>query len=158
MYKKILLGALLACCYIIPAVANDNGNNDLTPQDLSMVVSEAQTWKGTPYRYGGKGKGGVDCSHFVYEVYNQVVEDYSYRRAEDYPKDPDFFPTKSPKPGDLVVFPAVRGQSAHVGILTNVPESKFIGSQSSTGVKEASYAAGTYWGKRPYQIVSLFKD
>ncbi len=158
MYKKILLGALLACCYIIPAIANDNENNDLTPQDLNMVVSEAQTWKGTPYQYGGKGKGGVDCSHFVHAVYSQVVEDYGYRRAEEYPEDPDFFPTKSPKPGDLVVFPAVRGQSPHVGILTNVQDSKFIGSQSSTGVKEASFAADTYWGKRPHRVVSLFKD
>ncbi len=158
MYKKILIGVLLACCYVIPVMANDGENNDLTPEDLKTVVSKAQAWTGTPYRYGGKGKGGVDCSHFVHAVYGEVVENYGYRRAEDYPSDPAFAFTKSPKPGDLIVFPSVRGQSPHVGILTNVQESKFIGAQSSTGVKEASFAPNSYWGKRPHRLMSLFED
>jgi hypothetical protein len=52
----------------------------------------------------------------------------------------------------------VRGLSEHVGIITDVDATKFIGSQSSTGVREASFAPGTYWGKRPYKIVSLIPE
>jgi lipoprotein Spr len=42
-----------------------------------------------------------------------------------------------------------------MGIVTDVRGTKFIGAQSSTGVKETSFAPGTYWGKRPYTILSL---
>jgi cell wall-associated NlpC family hydrolase len=153
MYQKIAIAILLLCGYILPASAGDN--SELTTDDLHAVVATAKTWKGTPYRYGGKDKNGIDCSHFVYSVYNRVFEGISYRIAEDFPRSSDFNPTQSPHVGDTIYFPSVNGTSAHVGILTDVESRKFIGAQSSTGVKEASYAKGSYWGKRPYQILSL---
>jgi cell wall-associated NlpC family hydrolase len=153
MYQKIAIAILLLCGYILPASAGDSG--ELTTDDLHAVVATAKTWKGTPYRYGGKDRRGIDCSHFVYSVYNRVFEGISYRIAEDFPRSSDFNRTQSPHIGDTIYFPSVNGTSAHVGILTDVESRKFIGAQSSTGVKEASYAKGSYWGKRPYQILSL---
>ncbi len=158
MYKKVLLCALAIQSFILPATASSDGGNDLTSEDLTTIVTEAQSWKGTRYRYGGKDKNGIDCSHFVYQVYNRVFEGYGYRMATEYLQDSTFAPTKSPLVGDVIVFPSVRGLSAHVGILTDVEGTKFIGAQSSTGVKETSFAPGTYWGKRPYKIVSLLPD
>lgn len=160
MYQKILVYALVIGSSILPVSASTNTNieNELTSQDLNTVVNEAKSWRGTRYRYGGKDKNGIDCSHFVYAVYNRVFEGYDYRMASQYLNDSTFAPTKSPLVGDLIVFPSVKGLSAHVGILTDVDGSKFIGSQSSTGVKEASFAPGTYWGKRPYKIVSLLPE
>jgi hypothetical protein len=75
--------------------------------------------------------------------------------AEDYLDDHEFTRTSSPQPGDLIVFTAVNGLSAHVGIVTDPEQHKFIGAQSSTGVKEASYATNKYWGKRPYRFLTL---
>jgi cell wall-associated NlpC family hydrolase len=155
MYRKILLCALVVCATVLPANANNNPQNELTSADLDSVVSVAKSWRGTRYRYGGKDRRGIDCSHFVYAVFNQIFEGYDYRMADEYLRDSTFAPTKSPLVGDLIVFPALRGISAHVGIITDVGGKKFIGSQTSTGVKEASFAPGTYWGKRPYKIVSL---
>jgi NlpC/P60 family len=71
MYQKIAIAVLLLCSYVLPASAGNN--SDLTTDDLHAVVATAKTWKGTPYRYGGKDKSGVDCSHFVYSVYNRAV-------------------------------------------------------------------------------------
>jgi cell wall-associated NlpC family hydrolase len=157
MFQKIIGGALALCTYALPALANNSSK--FTPQALDKVVMEAHTWQGTRYRYGGTDKRGIDCSHFVHTIYSQTFAGLSYRRADDYlGQDPEFAPTTTPRPGDVIVFPAVRGLSAHVGILTNIPDKKFIGSQTSTGVKETSYAAGTYWGKRPYQIMSAIKN
>ena len=156
MYQKILVCALVICASILPANANNEDRNDvLTSQDLDTVATEAKSWKGTRYRYGGKDKNGVDCSHFVYAVYNTVFEGYDYRMADEYLRDSDFSLTKSPIVGDVIIFPSVRGASVHMGIVTDVRGLKFIGAQSSTGVKEASFAPGSYWGKRPYKILSL---
>jgi cell wall-associated NlpC family hydrolase len=152
MYRKILACALLICSHTLPVLAGNE--NDLTPQDLNNIVTEAKSWKGTRYRYAGRDKNGVDCSHFVHAVYDRVFEGVDYRMADEYLRDNDFSRTQSPHVGDVIVFTSVNGQSAHVGIITDVAGKKFIGAQSSTGVKEASYAGG-YWGKRPYQIVSL---
>jgi cell wall-associated NlpC family hydrolase len=156
MYQKILVCALVVCSHVLPATAAEN--SVLTSQDLQNVAAEAKTWQGTRYQYGGKDKNGVDCSHFIHAVYNSIFEGYEYRKAEDYLNDSAFSPAKSPLVGDIIVFPSVGGASVHMGIVTDVQGTKFIGAQSSTGVKEASFAPGTYWGKRPYKILSLISQ
>lgn len=157
MYRKLLLCALVFSAAIPPASANTetHANELLTSEDIRTVAAEAKSWQGTRYRYGGKDKNGVDCSHFVYAVYNRIFEGYDYRMADEYLRDSDFSPTKSPIVGDVIIFVSVNGASAHMGIVTDVQKKKFIGAQSSTGVKEASFAPGSYWGKRPYRILSL---
>lgn len=156
MYQKILVGALVLCASMLSVSANAQSQDEvLTSQDIYSVATEAKSWKGTRYRYGGKDKNGVDCSHFVYAVYNSVFEGYDYRMADEYLRDADFSPTKAPIVGDVIVFFAVGSASAHMGIVTDVRGKKFIGAQTSTGVKEASFAPGSYWGKRPYRILSL---
>jgi cell wall-associated NlpC family hydrolase len=157
MYQKILVCALVIYSSMLPAIAGTAEHSDdlLTSEDLHTVATEAKSWKGTRYRYGGKDKNGVDCSHFVYAVYNRVFEGYDYRMADEYLHDADFAPTKAPIVGDVIIFLSYRGASVHMGIVTDVTGKKFIGAQSSTGVKEASFAPNSYWGKRPYRILSL---
>lgn len=157
MYQKILLCATICCCLAFPVrAAEDVGEEGLlTVQDVQTVATVAKTWTGTRYRFGGKDKNGVDCSHFVYAVYSQVFDGFSYRMANEYLNNSDFSPTNSPIVGDVIIFPSVGGRSAHMGIVTDVKAKKFIGAQTSTGVKEASFAPGSYWGKRPYKILSL---
>ncbi len=36
--------------------------------DSSAIVSEANTWKGTPYVFGGNTRRGIDCSGFTQQV------------------------------------------------------------------------------------------
>jgi cell wall-associated NlpC family hydrolase len=156
MYRKILICALLFYGSVLPVSADTV--NELTSEDLLAVVDTAKTWTGTRYRYGGKDKRGIDCSHFVYLMYSKVFEGIEYHIAEDFPKNSEFTRSKSPHVGDAIFFLPVNGSSAHVGIITDLQSKKFIGAQTSTGVKEASYAAGSYWGKRPYQILSLLSE
>src|ERR1700749_2428785 len=61
-------------------------------------------WIGTPYRFGGSSKKGVDCSAFTKELYSQVFNMGIERNSRD------IFSMVSPvrkddlKEGDLVFF------------------------------------------------------
>jgi cell wall-associated NlpC family hydrolase len=122
---------------------------------LKEIVAEAKTWQGTPYRYSGDSRNGIDCSHFVYSIYSKAVPGFDYRIAREYLSDQNFAEATPPAAGDLIVFPGYRGSSDHVGIVTDPQALKFIGAQTSTGVAETSFAAKSYWGKRPYRVMHL---
>jgi cell wall-associated NlpC family hydrolase len=116
----------------------------------------ARAWKGTPYRYAGNSRNGIDCSHFVHAIYSQAIPGFGYRMAREYLDDSKFSVATNPQPGDIIVFPGYRGSSDHVGIVTDAQAKMFIGAQTSTGVAETSYGPQTYyWGKRPYKILRL---
>jgi cell wall-associated NlpC family hydrolase len=127
-----------------------------TPKSAAEIVSLARSWKGTPYRYAGDSRRGIDCSHFVFSIYSQAVPGFGYRMAREYLNDSKFAVVANPQAGDIIVFPRYRGSDDHVGIVTDPQSKMFIGSQTSTGVAETSYGPNTYyWGKRPYKIVRL---
>ena len=145
-------------------------NIDLTIQNeqkaaelLSAIFSAADEWKGTPYLSGGNSKQGIDCSHFVYQVFNAA-------RAKTAPKDSSpqvlhyrntstiessglFIAVEMPKPGDLILW------GGHVGIVVDAKTGTFIGAQTSTGEATAYYNSG-YWatkaGKHFLRFVYLY--
>lgn len=39
--------------------------------ERAAIVAEVQTWLGTPYRWGGNTRSGVDCSGLVQQVYRK---------------------------------------------------------------------------------------
>ena len=73
-------------------------------------------WIGTPYRFGGSSKHGIDCSAFTKELYSQVFNMDIERNSRD------IFSMVSPvkrddlKEGDLVFFKIHSRRISHVGI------------------------------------------
>lgn len=93
-------------------------------QELFRVV---ENWMGTPYLWGGKDKGGVDCSAFVKNVYKHIFNVDIPRTV----KEQQFVGTlvkDKLEPGDLVFFNTT-GKISHVGIY--VFGDKFIHSASA---------------------------
>jgi cell wall-associated NlpC family hydrolase len=150
---KILTSALA----LMTTISMSIGVNAIPTDRLQEIVAEAKSWQGTPYRYSGDSRSGIDCSHFVFSVYSKVIPSFGYRMAREYLGDPSFVESTPPSAGDLIVFPGHRGASDHVGIVTDPRGMKFIGSQTSTGVAETTFTAKSYWGKRPYRIMRLKK-
>lgn len=74
-------------------------------------------WIGTPYRYGGSSKKGIDCSAFTKELYSKVFNLNIQRNSRDI-----FNMSVSPvkkddlKEGDLVFFKIHSRSISHVGI------------------------------------------
>jgi cell wall-associated NlpC family hydrolase len=152
---KILTTVLALLAALFTSAPTSAGANALPEGRLKEIVSEAKSWQGTPYRYSGDSRNGIDCSHFVYSIYSKAVPGFDYRMAREYLSDQNFVEATPPAAGDLIVFPGYRGSSDHVGIVTDPQALKFIGAQTSTGVAEASFAAKSYWGKRPYRVMHL---
>jgi cell wall-associated NlpC family hydrolase len=50
------------------SIASSSNQAGLSQQQQQLIQA-ADSWIGTPYLYGGTGRGGVDCSGFTDEVY-----------------------------------------------------------------------------------------
>lgn len=73
-------------------------------------------WIGTPYRFGGSSRKGIDCSAFTKQLYSEVFNTTIRRSSRD------IFSMVSPvskddlKEGDLVFFKIHSRSISHVGI------------------------------------------
>lgn len=100
---------------------------------------------GAPYRYGGSGPRGFDCSGLVYYSYRKAgiavprTTGAQYRQSQR-------VKLSALQPGDLIFFRISRERFSHVGIYAG--DGRFIHAPSSG--KRVSYALLTdpYWKAR----------
>lgn len=109
----------------------------------SDVVRTAVAYRGTPYHYGGTGRGGFDCSGFTSYVYRQKGVSLPHNAAAQYSHGAKIAKSEL-KPGDLVFFHCGRRGISHVGIF--VGNGKFVHASSprSGGVRVDSLSNGYY--------------
>jgi cell wall-associated NlpC family hydrolase len=116
---------------------------------IEKVISTARSYYGTPYKFGGTTRIGIDCSGLLYQSFSAI--DVQLPRSST--EQSQFGPTirlKELQAGDLVFFGARQGsnQITHVGLVTEVikenEEVRFIHSSTSLGVKEDNVFSG-YW-------------
>lgn len=117
---------------------------------IDSILDEASTYLGTPYRYGGTTRSGIDCSAFVLSVFGAAAGVNLPRVAAAQSQEGDAVDKSELKKGDLVFFSHGRGRISHVGIVEEVDENgevKFIHSATSRGVMVSSLN-DKYWGPR----------
>ena len=124
--------AVQAQTKISPSPADDKNPDDqesLAKDYLSQIMGVAMSatsnmklfhfvydWIGTPYRFGGSSRRGIDCSAFTKELYSEVFNMDIQRSSRD------IFSMVSPvrrddlKEGDLVFFKIHSRRISHVGI------------------------------------------
>ena len=97
--------------------------------NLYRVVAD---WLGTPYKYSGESKNGIDCSGFVCKLYSSVYDHVLLGSAKDIYKLVNPIKKEQLREGDLVFFKIKRGRISHIGIyLTN---NKFAHASTQRGV------------------------
>lgn len=122
-------------------------------QRRSDVVATARQVMGQPYRYGGEGDGGFDCSGLIQYAYaSQGVTVPRVSTDQALVGDPVARALDDLEPGDILTFAANPGGTrvSHVGLY--VGEGRFIHSASSKGVSESRLSAedpnGAWWYAR----------
>ena len=107
-----------------------------------------ESWKGTPYRLGGKSRRGIDCSAFVQVGYYDVFNEMLPRTTGEQARLGRWIPLADAKEGDLVFFKTGR-RLRHVGIYLGNAE--FLHASTSQGVMISSLA-NPYWRRAFWQV------
>lgn len=128
----------------------DNQNNySSVNQTVNNIFLEAKTYLGTPYRYGGTTRKGMDCSSFMQHIYK--IEGILLPRVSSRQARIGVPVSKGElRKGDLVFFSTTsRYRITHVGMVTDVSEQgiQFIHAASSKGVS-FSNLNNPYWNRR----------
>lgn len=116
---------------------------------IDNILNEAQTYLGTPYRYGGTTRNGIDCSAFVLSVFGAAAGLSLPRVAASQSQEGERIEKENLQKGDLIFFSHGR-RISHVGIVESVSEDgeiKFIHAATSKGVMISSLN-DSYWGPK----------
>lgn len=131
-------------CSSSKKVVSETKKNEPTLAD--KIVWTAVTYKGTPYKFGGTTKSGMDCSGLIFTSFKKrgvEIPRVSYAMATQGKK----VSLANVQRGDLLFFKTSKTQNGinHVGLVTSTNgEIKFIHASSSKGVIVSSLN-NRYW-------------
>ncbi|MDF7650173.1 NlpC/P60 family protein [Candidatus Pantoea formicae] len=112
---------------------------------IAQLNEQLNHWRGTPYRYGGLSRGGIDCSGFVYLTFRDQFAMQLPRSTIDQTDIGTRIDKSDLLPGDLVFFKTGSGENGlHVGIYDT--DNTFIHASTSQGVIRSSLD-NVYWRK-----------
>mgnify|MGYP006401234171 CR=1 FL=1 len=127
-------------------------------QNIQQVIDTAKSYQGTPYRYGGNTRSGMDCSALVYLSFQSVGVNLPRISAEQSKIGKKISRSKLKK-GDVIFFATGRRRNkvTHAGIVLEKRMGKtyFIHASTSLGVTEDNLQS-TYWSKRWVRARRIF--
>ncbi|MCT4706299.1 NlpC/P60 family protein [Enterobacteriaceae bacterium H11S18] len=116
---------------------------------IAKLNDQLSGWRGTPYRYGGMSRHGVDCSGFVLTTFRDQFDLQLPRETSAQAEIGTEIDKSDLLPGDLVFFKTGAGDSGlHVGIYDT--DNQFIHASTSRGVMRSSLD-NVYWRKKFWQ-------
>ena len=144
LFLTLLLIFFFASCSSRKNVSSTKTNSDLKNKyalQLNVQAKEIKNeklylfiddWYGTPYKYGGLDKNGVDCSGFVSALYNKVYNKQVPRSTSDLYAACISINRNDLQEGDLVSFKIDQGKPSHVGLY--LMNNKFVHASTKKGI------------------------
>ena len=115
---------------------------------IVTLIDSAFSYIGTPYKWAGTSRSGMDCSGFVSTAFSAINVPLSRSSTEMSTQGTDI-PLSQAEVGDLLFFKTTRKRNriSHVGIVVGVGEEvKFIHASVSQGITVSSLSED-YWQK-----------
>jgi cell wall-associated NlpC family hydrolase len=147
-YKRLTIYILLLVFSLI-FFGSCSSSKNIRRQNVNKVIETARSYRGTPYRYGGTTRSGIDCSALVYHSFYSVGINMP-RSSAAQSKEGKTVLGKSLEKGDVLFFATgkKKNQVTHAGIVTDTSKGNiiFIHSSTSLGVTEDKLSQ-SYWTK-----------
>ena len=115
---------------------------------IAQIIKTARSYTGTPYKWGGTTRSGIDCSALTGHAYEAINVNLP-RTADAQALKGEKIKMGDLKPGDLLFFATgkKKREITHVGMVTEVKgskEVKFIHASTSLGVVETNLYSDYY--------------
>lgn len=120
----------------------------------SSLYSFVAEWYGTPYKYGGCEKTGVDCSCFTNILYNKIYNKKIGRSTAEIYKEVEKIKVEKIQEGDLIFFITNGKSISHVGVY--LKDNKFVHASNSKGVMINDLSEAYY--KKTFHSVTRYKN
>jgi cell wall-associated NlpC family hydrolase len=138
--------------------APEGGQGGASPSRVQRIKSRVRTamepWLGTPYKFGGETKNGVDCSALVQALYEDAFDIGLPRTTGKQHREGRPVDRSQMRAGDLVFFQTGDSQR-HVGIY--LEDRKFVHASSSEGVTVSplkyEYWKNHYWKTKRFSVL-----
>jgi len=134
-------GAGIVCAGGRWAAGVSSGSGGPSNTTERSLLSEIDSWMGTPYLYGGETRSGVDCSGFTQAVYGSIGVEIPRTASQQAAASTEVSPGGL-EFGDLVFFNTSGSGISHVGIY--IGNGFFAHASSSQGVVRESLAKEYY--------------
>jgi hypothetical protein len=113
-------------------------NNRNVENRNDLLVKTCKNYLGTPYKFGGVSKDGMDCSGLIYKSFIDLGSSFprvSYKQADHFEE----INKSDLRVGDLVYFKVNSNRINHTGIISKIitrEQVYFIHASTSKGVIE----------------------
>jgi lipoprotein Spr/probable lipoprotein NlpC len=111
------------------------------------LYKEYKKWYKTPYKLGGLGENGIDCSSLIQQIYKEAFGIHIPRTTKKQVQKGRKISIESAKAGDLVFFKTGYNKR-HAGII--IEQGKFIHTSTKYGVT-VSQLSNPYWRSNYWQ-------
>ncbi len=159
VFKSVLM--IVWLIWLVSTASCRSGNSSQRSAKIpkETVIKEARSYIGTPYKYGGTTRAGLDCSGLLMLSFKKIGKSIP-RTSEGQWKVGQPVEEKNLEEGDWLFFAKQKGSKkiGHVGMVTDVRRGKsvrFIHATTKLGVVEDDLYMPYYYeiflgAKRPF--------
>jgi probable lipoprotein NlpC len=146
--ERVKINLRLATLGLLIFFSSCGSARKLREKKIDTIIQTARSYTGTPYKWGGTTRSGMDCSGLLINSFNSINYNIP-RTSKEQSKIGKKVKIDQLKKGDLVFFATgkKKRQITHVGLVTDTRGKDkviFIHSSSSLGVVETNILSDYY--------------
>jgi cell wall-associated NlpC family hydrolase len=157
--SKIRFSFLVLFGFSLLILSGCGGSKKSRTKKVNAIIQTARSYTGTPYKWGGTSRAGIDCSGLILRSFESASIQVP-RTSDAQSKMGRKVSLNDLEEGDLIFFAMgkKRRKITHVGMVTDVrgrTDIRFIHASTKLGVMETNLKSDYYWkrivqARRPF--------